>query len=188
MNLKPLLARLSAVSDEELRRALREEHLTITADKYTTAFSCVAVAYNLRAFDFAVRTAPADISAESLRQNRQRASIVFLVFTALQYMRSEHLERGLDHVAEGSPLRPFRDIFRAGCAKQGEDTFAQHIRNSLAHGSFEVAQQKLEVIFQDRNWKAAVSFDDLWDLCRHVHRLYHEAFFLADRERQNSRN
>ena len=95
-------------------------------------------------------------------------------------MRSEHLERGLDHVPEGSPLRPFRDIFRAGCSKQGDDTFAQHIRNSLAHGTFEVAQHKLEIIFEDRSWKASVSFDDLWELCRHVHRLYHEAFFLAD--------
>jgi hypothetical protein len=85
-------------------------------------------------------------------------------------------------VPEASPLRPFRDIFRAGCSKQGDDTLAQHIRNSLAHGTFEVAQHKLEVIFQDRSWKAAVSFDDLCELCRHVHRLYHEAFFL-DRER-----
>jgi hypothetical protein len=186
MNLKPLLAQLRGVSDDQLRRALEQEHLTITADKYTTAFSCVAVAYNLRSFDFAVRTAPPDIPPETLRQNRLRASIIFLVFTALQYMRSEHLERGLDHVAEGSPLRPFRDIFRAGCAKQGDDTFAQRVRNSLAHGTFEVAQHKLEVIFQDRAWTAAVSFDDLWELCRHVHRLYHEAFFLADRERNAS--
>lgn len=186
MHLKPLLAQLDAVSDDEMRRALQQEHLTITADKYTTAFSCIAVAYNLRFFDFAVRTAPPDIPAETLRQNRQRASIIFLVFTALQYMRSEHWERGLDHVAEDSPLRPFRDVFRAGCAKLGEDTFVQHIRNSLAHGTFEVAQHKLEVVFQDRNWTAAVSFNDLWNLCRHVHRLYHEAFFLADRERQAS--
>lgn len=184
MNLNPLLVQLSAVSDDELRQALWQERLTISADKYTTAFSCIAVAYNLRTFDFEVRTAPPDIPAESLRQNRQRASIIFLVFTALQYMRSEHLERGLDHVPEKSHLRPFRDIFRAGCAKQGEDTFAQHIRNSLAHGTFEVAQHKLEVIFQDRNWTATVGFDDLWELCRHVHRLYHEAFFLADRERK----
>jgi hypothetical protein len=122
MNLKPLLAQLRAVSDDELRRGLQQERLSITAEKYTTAFSCIAVAYNLRSFDFAVRTAPPDIPAESLRQNRQRASIVFLVFTTLQYMRSEHLERGLDHVSEGSPLRPFRDIFRAGCVKQGENT------------------------------------------------------------------
>jgi hypothetical protein len=100
-------------------------------------------------------------------------------------MRSEHLERGLDHVPAGSPLRPFRDIFRAGCSKKGDDTFAQHIRNSLAHGTFEVAQHRLEVTFQDRAWTAAVSFDELWELCRHVHRLYHEAFYLADRERRS---
>src|SRR5262245_7237886 len=108
MNLKPLLAQLHGVSDGELRRALQEERLSITADKYTTAFSCIGVAYNLRTFDFEFRTAPPDIPAEGLRQHRQRASIVFLVLTALQYMRSEHLERGLDHVAEDSPLRPFR--------------------------------------------------------------------------------
>jgi hypothetical protein len=183
MDLKLLLAQLRAVSDDDLRGALKQERLTITNDKYTTAFSCIAVAYDLRSLDFTVRTAPPDIPAESLRQNRQRASIIFLTFTALQYMRSEHLERGLDHVGDGSPLRPFRDIFRAGCAKNGDDTFTQHIRNSLAHGTFEVAQQKLEIIFKDRDWNATVTFDDLWELCRHVHRLYHEAFFLADSER-----
>jgi hypothetical protein len=183
MNLKPLLGQLRAISDDELRRALQQEHLAITADKYTTAFSCIAVAYNLRALDFSVRTAPPDIPDEHIQQNRQRASIVFLVFTALQYMRSEHLERGLDHVAEGSPLRPFRDIFRAGSAKRGEDTFAQHIRNALAHGTFEVAQHKLEVIFHDLTWTATVGFDELWELCRHVHRLYHEAFFIGDSKR-----
>jgi hypothetical protein len=183
MDIKPLLAELRAVSDDELRRALQLERLSITADKYTTAFSCIAVAYDLRTLDFSITTAPPDIPRETLRRNRQRASIVFLAFSALQYMRSEHLERGLDHVPEGSPLRPSRDIFRAGCSKQGDDTLAQHIRNSLAHGTFEVAQHKLEVVFQDRNWKAAVSFDDLWELCRHVHRLYHEAFFLADGQR-----
>ena len=179
MNLKPLLTRLRSVSDEQLRRALSRERLTITADKYETAFSCIAVAYNLRHLDFAVRTARPDIPDDALRQQRQRASIIFLAFTALVYMRSRHLERGLDNVADGSPLRPFRDIFRAGCIEKGQDTLAQHIRNSLTHGTFEVAQHKLEVVFRDRTWKAAVTFDDLWELCHQVHRLYHEAFFLG---------
>ena len=95
MDIKPLLAQLRAVSDAELRRALQVERLSITADKYTTAF-----------------------------------------------------------LPEDSPLRPFRDIFRAGCSKQGDDTLAQHIRNSLAHGTFEIAQHKLEISFEDRNWTA----------------------------------
>jgi hypothetical protein len=52
MDIKPLLARLRAVSDDESRRALQLERLSITADKYTTAFSCIAVAYDLRHLDF----------------------------------------------------------------------------------------------------------------------------------------
>ena len=106
---------------------------------------------------------------------RLRASLVFMIYTALCYMRSEHLERGLDDVHLDSPLRPFRDIYRSGCKKQGEDTLVQHIRNSLAHGTFELGTA-FEVRFHDREWQEAISVPQLLELCEHVHRLYHEAF------------
>jgi hypothetical protein len=109
------------------------------------------------------------------RGGRLRASVVFMVYTALCYMRSEHLERGLDQVPPESALRPFRDIYRSGCKKQGEDTLVQHIRNSLAHGSFELGSA-FEVCFTDREWSETISVPQLRELCEHVHRLYHEAF------------
>jgi hypothetical protein len=95
-------------------------------------------------------------------------------------MRSEHLERGLDHVPEDSPLRPFRDIYRAGCMRRGEDTLVQHLRNSLAHGTFRLGLEVPEVVFTDREWSETLPACHLMELCDHVHRLYHEAFPVAD--------
>jgi len=98
-----------------------------------------------------------------------------MTFTALCYMRSEHLERGLDNVPETSPLRPFRDIYRAGCTRRGEDTLVQHIRNSLTHGTFRLSRTP-DVMFTDRDWQETLKLAQLMELCEHVHRLYHEAF------------
>jgi hypothetical protein len=98
-----------------------------------------------------------------------------MVFSTLCYMRSEHLERGLDDVPESSPLRAFRDIYRAGSIKRGEDTLVQHVRNSLAHGSFQLGKSP-EITFIDREWQETLALDQILELCEHVHRLYHEAF------------
>jgi hypothetical protein len=73
MDLQPLLAQLRAVSDEDLRHALQAERLTISADKYTTAFSCIAVAYDLRTFGLSTRPSPPNVPEESRRRNQQRA-------------------------------------------------------------------------------------------------------------------
>jgi hypothetical protein len=149
--------------------------LRITSERFATAFACVAASHDLSRPDLAV-AGPPGIPLEHIRADRLRASVVFMTFTTLCYMRSEHLERGLDHVSVGSPLRPFRDIYRAGCMKRGEDTLAQHLRNSLAHGTFRLGDTVPEVIFTDRGWSETLAVSQLMELCDHVHRLYHEAF------------
>ena len=174
MDIAALLARLRAVSNDELRAALRAENLGIEEERFQTAFECIAASHDLGRPDMEF-AGPPDIPAEVIRSHRLRASVVFMAFTALCYMRSEHLERGLDDVTDDSPLRAFRDVYRAGCTKRGEDTFVQHVRNSLAHGTFRLGRAPA-VVFTDRDWKETLPLDYLMELCEHVHRLYHEAF------------
>ncbi len=174
MDIGFLLDRLRAVSNDELLTALRQERLSIDDEKFITAFQCVGASHDLSRPDIDFR-GPPEMPKEVLRGLRLRASIVFMAFTALCYMRSEHLERGLDHVSLGSPLRAFRDIYRTGYAKQGDDTLVQHVRNSLAHGTFQLGITP-EIVFADRVWRETLSISQLMELCEHVHRLYHEAF------------
>lgn len=174
MDITPLLERLRAVSNDELRAALRSEHLGITNGKFQTAFQCVGASHDLGRSDIDFR-GPPGIPKEVIRGHRLQASVVFMTFSTLCYMRSEHLERGLDGVSEQSPLRAFRDIYRAGCMKVGEDTLVQHIRNSLAHGTFRLGRTP-EIVFTDRGWQETLAVPHLMELCEHVHRLYHEAF------------
>lgn len=174
MDIGPLLERLRAVSNDDLRASLRTQYLSIDDVKFQTAFQCVAASHDLSRPDIDFQ-GPTDVAPQVIRGGRLRASAVFMVFSTLCYMRSEHLERGLDDVPESSPLRAFRDIYRAGCIKRGEDTLVQHIRNALAHGSFQLGQSP-EITFIDRGWQETLALDQIMELCEHVHRLYHEAF------------
>ncbi|MEF8747840.1 MAG: hypothetical protein V5B31_08410 [Candidatus Accumulibacter propinquus] len=174
MNIEPLLDQLRAVSNDALLAALRDHELVIATDKFATAFQCVAACHELSMME-ARSGGPPGIPDLALRGGRLRAGVVFMVFTTLCHMRSEHLERGLDAVLLDSALRPFRDIYRAGCMKLGEDTLVQHIRNSMAHGSFQL-RKAYEVQFVDRSWRETLPVPHLLELCEHVHRLYHEAF------------
>ena len=174
MDIEPLLHRLRAISNDQLRNALADRHLAIDNEKFATAFQCVGASHDLSRQDINFR-GPPDIPDQVMRGARFRASVVFMVFSTLCYMRSEHLERGLDSVSEDSPLRAFRDIYRTGCMKQGEDTLVQHIRNSLAHGTFRLGRS-MDVLFTDRAWQESLTVPQLLELCEHVHRLYHEAF------------
>jgi len=174
MDITTLLQRLRAISNEELRAALRSEHLGISDEKFATAFQCVGASHDLSRSDIDFG-GPPDMPEEVIQGHRLRASVVFMTFSTLCYMRSEHLERGLDGVSETSRLRAFRDIYRAGCMKLGDDTLVQHIRNSLAHGTFRLARTP-EIVFTDRNWQETLAISQLMELCEHVHRLYHEAF------------
>lgn len=174
MDIEHLLLRLRAISSDDLRAGLKEQHLSISDEKFLTAFQCVGASHDLARADIDFR-GPPDMPVLEVRGMRIRASVVFMVFTTLCYMRSEHLERGLDNVSEISVLRAFRDIYRAGCMKLGEDTLVQHIRNSMAHGSFRLGIVP-EVSFTDRAWQESLTIPQLMELCEHVHRLYHAAF------------
>ncbi|MDX9966965.1 MAG: hypothetical protein RBS26_08210 [Sulfuricurvum sp.] len=174
MDIAPLLERLRAVSNDDLRASLQTQNLSIDDIKFQTAFQCVAASHDLSRSDIDF-CGPPDVPVQVIRGGHLRASVVFMIFSTLCYMRSEHLERGLDDIAEDSLLRAFRDIYRAGSIKRGEDTLVQHIRNALTHGTFQLGQSP-EITFIDREWQEILVLDQIMELCEHVHRLYHEAF------------
>lgn len=90
-------------------------------------------------------------------------------YVAMVYMRSQHLEDGLEMVVEGSSLFPFKQYL--GRCREG--TIAQHIRNAFSHGTFQLSDDLQSVTFIDRNWNATVltsNFID--DFCGQVFRLY----------------
>lgn len=175
MDITTHLNRLRVISNDDLREALFALNLNISFNKFQTAFQCIAASHDLSRpeIDF---LGPPDVPKQTIYGHRLRASAVFMIFSALCYMRSEHLERGLDNVSEDSPLKPFKDVYRAGSIKLGEDTLVQHIRNSITHGTFELGQTP-EVTFIDREWNETLPLEQLLELCEHVHRLYHEAFY-----------
>ncbi|HTV86008.1 MAG TPA: hypothetical protein VME63_11400 [Dyella sp.] len=174
MDIEHLLLRLRAISDNDLRLALNAQSLAIDDERFITAFNCVSASHDIARTDIDFK-GPPNIPAAKLREMRKRASVVFMAFTALCYMRSLHLERGLDDVPEASILRAFRDIYRAGSIKRGDDTLVQHIRNSLTHGTFQF-ERTADVLFTDIAWQESLSISQLMELCEHVHRLYHAAF------------
>lgn len=124
------LALRAAVSTQTLDELLADENLldqqvqSINEAKFNTAFQCVGASHDLCRPDIDFR-GPPDVPPQVVLDGRLRASAVFMIFSTLCYMRSEHLERGLDDVSEGSPLRPFRNIYRAGSIKRGDDTLVQ---------------------------------------------------------------
>jgi len=177
MDIALLLKRLRVVSNDDLRASLLTQNLNIDDSKFQTAFQCVAASHDLSNPDIDFR-GPPDIPVQVIQGGRLRASAVFMIFSTLCYMRSEHLERGLDDVPENSVLWAFRDIYRAGSIKRGEDTLVQHIRNALTHGSFQLGKSP-KITFIDREWQETLLLDQLLELCEHVHRLCHETFSEA---------
>ena len=173
MDITPLLERLRAVSNDELHAALRSAGLVISNEKFQTAFLCVAASHNVKKDDVDFN-GPPNIRKEVIRNHPRRASIVFMTFSTLCFMRSDHLERGLDAVPKDSTLRAFRDIYRSGKKQLGEDTLVQHIRNSITHGTFRF-EGTLEIVFTDKTWEETLPISQLKELCEHVHRFYHEA-------------
>src|SRR5207302_1993351 len=76
MDITPLLERLRTVSNDELRAALRSEHLGISNEKFQTAFQCVGASHDLSRPDIDFR-GPPDMPEEVIRGHRLKASVVF---------------------------------------------------------------------------------------------------------------
>ncbi len=180
------LKRLGGVSDKQLQCELRNFDLSISDDKFSMAFSSYGLTKWLSAIPVTkLREGAPPMTDRKLNNVRWRSVFIFRAYTVFVYMRSTHLERGLDRVPNSSSLLPFKQFFRSGCQKQNEDTIAQHIRNSLSHGAFELSPDLQTVTFKDRDWIAELSVRDFFDgICEEVLRFYFAAYDAHSRKDQ----
>jgi hypothetical protein len=172
-----------SVSDEDLRRGLAHINFRLDEEKFIIAGSCYGATVVLGSLTvdtfrrhFGLPAEATDIYAERIRI---QGSIVLRAYVCFVFMRSDELEQGLDNVPEESPLWPFRNFFRKGNPKKGDDSIAQHIRNSLAHGSFRFARQEAALIFEDRGWKAKMDVNLIDRICAEVKRFYWCAYEIT---------
>lgn len=170
-----------SINDDTLRNELRKLSFQINDAKFTQAFGFYGFSEVVARSDLSMirslLNVPSDVSNSDLDDIRWRAAFVHRTYAAFVYMRSELMEKGLDSVEDSSPIRPFRDFFRSGPQKSNGDTIAQHIRNSLCHGSFTISSNLIHVEFEDRKWFAKVECQQVYHgLCEQVKRLYLRAF------------
>lgn len=167
------LSQLKDITDKELVRELKELNPTISNEKYNNAFSCDAAVRILEYLPDSEIDKAGRIPKSELYYLRKRMVFLFLGYINLVYMRSTHLERELDRpLRVDSPLIYFRDIFRSGSIKKGEDTIIQHIRNSLCHGDIILDFTNLEVQFTDREWNISLPLLQYQNLCEQVGRYF----------------
>lgn len=172
------LKQLQSVSDEQLKEALRSNELSISENKFKLAFSSYGFTRWISGIptDVLKQGAPPMPEAE-LDAVRRRSVFLFSAYCAFVYMRSEQLEGGLDKITESSALWPFRVFFRRGRKNDGGATTAQHIRNSLSHGTFELSDNLQMISFVDKQWDAEIATKDFVDgFCDEVLRFYFAAY------------
>lgn len=176
-NITQLLMDLQSVSDSMLEKELANIRIHINSSKFHNAFSAYGLSKLLSGLEPDIlRGGVIGIPAPELEGIRWAGIFMIRAYVCLVYMRSEVLERKLDSVATTSPLRPFRDAFRSGCLPRGEGTIVQHMRNALAHGTFELSKDCSIVTFKDRNWTESFTVNDVFSLCEQVFRFYCAAF------------
>ncbi len=115
------------------------------------------------------------IPSETLVGIRNTSVLLLRLYASLVYMRSAALERGLDSVPADSRLSLFKQLYRSGCVKKGEDTLPQRIRNALCHGGVEFLDNG-DLRFTDRGSEVEIPGHQVNDLCHHIYRLYCLAF------------
>jgi hypothetical protein len=167
-----ILSQLDDIPDSALREELHGRFKGLTENRFNTAFSAYGVTRRLEQLDdrtFAGGSA--GIDAESLRGIRYRAVRLMRMYVTLVYMRSDVLERGLDDVVEGSKLNYFKQLYRSGCRKKGEDTLPQHIRNALCHGGVDFLDNG-DVHVKDQGFDEVFDGSQLDEICKQVYRLY----------------
>lgn len=189
IDLNPIISNvinsLLLLSDEDIRDQMRIYNLSINDTKYFQAFSAYGLTRLLSGLKQEyLKGGLLSIPDYELERIRWVGVFVFRAYTTFVYMRSDTLERNLDRVPLDSALRPFRDFFRKGSKDEGGDTIAQHIRNSLSHGTFSISDDMQTVLFSDENpyksndaWQGQMMAKDFTEgLCAQIFRFYYLAF------------
>jgi len=165
---------MEAVSDEALKEVLKEARLDISDERLGTASSLIAAAYRLGQMSPQEFDSRAPSSAHpNIRSIQQSASMVFVAYTSLVYMRSGVLEHGLGPNCPEA-LRPWRNAFREVSEGEGETNMGQRLRNAIIHGNFWVEGDGLACGDPTPTglWSLRMPFPDLRRLVEQIFRLY----------------
>lgn len=178
---------LAAVDDSQIVTAVRASHFSLPETKFKISASCLGALHVLN------QLLLPDFHRRSLLRSRNQAyaaktisEVVLLGYVCFVYMWSEQLERGLDDLPVDSEAHVFRKIFRLGSKRTCDDSVAQHIRNSMAHGSFTLSSQDDEIdpavfpgetlVLRDRDWVGAFDIGEFTLVCLQVRRFYRCAY------------
>jgi hypothetical protein len=178
VDISQIVFEMKAVNSADLQDAIGQLGIQISEQKFQNAFSAIGVAKFLTRVSLdTLKLGGEGLDDDGMEGLRWNGIFMIWGYTAMVYMRSEHLECGLDKIPEDSVLQPFKKYLRTGSHKLGEDTLAQHIRNAFSHGTFELSQDLHTVTFIDREWVRSFDTEDfLFGLCDEIIRFYYVAF------------
>lgn len=178
IDLTPIIREMKAVNSAAIQEGISGLGLQISEQKFQNAFSAIGAAKFLTRVSLdTLKLGGEGLDDDGMEGLRWNGIFMIWGYTAMVYMRSEHLESGLDKIPDDSVLQPFKKYLRVGSHKRGEDTLAQHIRNAFSHGTFELSRDLHTVTFIDHEWVGSFDTEDfLFGLCDEVIRFYYAAF------------
>jgi hypothetical protein len=182
IDLQPIIHNLSNITDESLKGEIRNLGLAISDDKFSNAFACYGLTKRLSSLETRHLRGGVLIPDKELELIRWKGVFVLRAYITFVYMRSEHLEHGLDNVSEYSSIKYFKEFFRKAKKKnkvgKEDRPLGQRFRNSLSHGTFYISNDLRIVSFEDIDgWMADVLCKDFIDeLCEQILRFYYCAF------------
>ncbi len=118
LDLTQVLKQVGNTSDDLLKQELKLLSPDISEGKYHAAFSAYGATKLLDSLDDKTFSGGTAVPNNQLRGIRQTSVVLLRLYTSLVYMRSEHLERGLDTVPDQSELNAFKQLYRSGCQKK----------------------------------------------------------------------
>lgn len=181
--IKDYISKLKEINYDDFREELKKYGFQINNDKFFITFSCygatkLLLSLDLETFKGGINYIPQDI----LKKIRVCSVVILRAYSTFVYMRSDELENKLNNVENNSCLNIYKEIFRKGTKKDNSDTLAQHIRNSLCHGTFCFNDNLTEITFIDKDpyskgeWKANISVEDFDFLCKSIYIFYEIVF------------
>jgi len=178
IDLTPIVLQMKAVASVDIQKEIARLDLNISEQKFQNAFSAIGVTKFLSQVSLdTLRLGGEGLDDDGMEGLRWNGIFMIWGYTAMVYMRSEHLESGLDGIPEDSALQPFKKYLRAGNLKRGEGTYTQHIRNAFSHGTFKLSADLHTVTFVDHDWEGTFDTEEfLFGLCDEIFRFYYLAF------------
>jgi len=161
---------LDSITNECLKREIKNLNISIDLDKFNFAFSAITVP---EIFSNIPNEIICQVTGVQADPSDMKAFSLFIIkgYIAFLYMRSDVIEKKLkkNNISTKSCIYQFSNLL----SHDSESTVGQRIRNSLAHGGIFVDRKTAKFKFQDGNsWTSQISFENFDAICNHIKRFY----------------